>query len=103
MLDTFTRSITLLDRREVTPSGITSMTNSRTGAVLRDLHQLVAAHGADHRPDHELVERFVAHHAEDALAALMQRHGPMVWRVCHQVLRHAQDAEDAFQATFLVL
>ena len=52
--------------------------------------------------DRELVGRFVAG-SEDAFAALLRRHGPMVLGVCRRVLRHQQDAEDAFQATFLAL
>jgi RNA polymerase sigma factor (sigma-70 family) len=53
--------------------------------------------------DAELLRRYAADGNESAFASLMQRHGGMVWRVCRNVLRHDQDAEDAFQATFAVL
>ena len=56
--------------------------------------------------DGQLLERFVAggdESAEAGFAALVERHGPMVLRVCRQILGDAHDAEDAFQATFLVL
>jgi len=56
--------------------------------------------------DAQLLERFAARHgdgAEPAFEALVERHGPMVFRVCRGVLRDEHAAEDAFQATFLVL
>jgi len=62
--------------------------------------------GAETRTDHELLEQFLESNgtrAEDAFATLMRRHGPMVLAVCRHVLRQHHDAEDAFQATFLVL
>jgi RNA polymerase sigma factor (sigma-70 family) len=53
--------------------------------------------------DAELLGRFSRQRDETAFAALVGRHGPMVLGVCHRVLRDLQAAEDAFQATFLVL
>jgi RNA polymerase sigma factor (sigma-70 family) len=54
-------------------------------------------------PDRQWLDRFVDHQDEAAFAALVQRHGPTVLRVCRGVLRDPHAVEDAFQATFLVL
>jgi RNA polymerase sigma factor (sigma-70 family) len=53
--------------------------------------------------DAELLDRFVTSREEAALESLVLRHGPMVWGVCRRILRRHHDAEDAFQATFLLL
>jgi RNA polymerase sigma factor (sigma-70 family) len=63
----------------------------------------MASRAPDPSADAELLERFAGKHDEAAFAALVARHGPMVLRVCRRVLPHRQAAEDAFQATFLVL
>jgi RNA polymerase sigma factor (sigma-70 family) len=71
-------------------------------AVLSYLHRLPGA-GSGDEPDAELLRRFHVSRDQGAFAALVTRHGPMVWGVCKRLLRRQQDAEDAFQATFLIL
>ena len=76
---------------------------SGANMTLQDLHTLFEAGTFVGLSDGQLLERFVSRREEAALGALMQRHGPMVWGVCRRVLLDHHDAEDAFQATFLVL
>jgi RNA polymerase sigma factor (sigma-70 family) len=79
------------------------MATAPSDTLLRHIHHLAAGRSVPPWTDRELLEDFAARHDEAAFAALVARHGPMVLRVCRRVLRHEQDAEDAFQATFLVL
>src|SRR5947209_6950940 len=70
------------------------------------LHRLCRAgllHRTPERSDAQLLEDHVVHRDAAALEAIVRRHGPMVWGVCRRVLANHHDAEDAFQATFLVL
>src|SRR5262245_46781113 len=71
--------------------------------VLRHFHQAAFLQGLAAPSDAQLLERFVLRQEETAFAALVKRHGPMVFGVCMRVLHNRHDAEDAFQATFLVL
>ncbi len=79
------------------------MAGARCGAALRHLQWLFSDGSAAAASDTQLLGRFAADRDEGAFAALMARHGPMVMTVCQGVLRDSLDAEDAFQATFLIL
>ncbi|MCI0640268.1 MAG: sigma-70 family RNA polymerase sigma factor [Gemmataceae bacterium] len=76
------------------------MASARVRAVVRRLGQTAFDAALS---DAQLLERFLAEREEAAFAALVRRHGPMVLGVCRRVLRDLHDADDAFQATFLVL
>jgi RNA polymerase sigma factor (sigma-70 family) len=88
------------------------MSKGQLPSALRQLRALFAAGTATGLTDGELLERYTTKRAQSAEAAtaaemafeaLVDRHGPMVWGICHRVLGDAHEAEDAFQATFLVL
>ena len=71
--------------------------------VVRDLGRSCQRRAALALPDAQLLERFVRLRDETAFEALLHRHGPLVFGVCRKLLYNPHDAEDAFQATFLVL
>ena len=73
------------------------------GAALRQINRLFADGVVAGLSDAQLLERFVGRRDAAAFEAIVARHGPMVLSVCRGILRDPNDAEDAFQATFLVL
>src|SRR5919204_1742501 len=79
------------------------MAPSPLSQVLRRLRRAALARDETGPTDGELLGRFLAGRDAAAFEALVQRHGPMVLGVCRRVLGDGPDAEDAFQATFLVL
>ncbi|HWE40535.1 MAG TPA: sigma-70 family RNA polymerase sigma factor [Isosphaeraceae bacterium] len=82
------------------------MVEGSDGAVLRQVGRLLRGEGVAGLSDGQLLERFATRAddgAEVAFEAILRRHGPMVLGVCRRVLRDPHAAEDAFQATFLVL
>jgi cobalt-zinc-cadmium efflux system membrane fusion protein len=79
------------------------MATRQLSTFLHRLRRAVAGRDGAGLSDTQLLERFVRGRDEAAFEVLVWRHGPMVLAVCRRLLRRAQDAEDAFQATFLVL
>ncbi len=79
------------------------MAHGPLASVLQHIRRLALAPEAADLEDGQLLERFLAKRDEAAFEALVQRHGPMVLGVCRRLLPNPHDAEDAFQATFLVL
>ena len=72
-------------------------------SVVCYLRKVARRQACEDRTDGQLLEAFLAVRDEAAFETLLRRHGPMVLGVCRRILRNPDDAEDAFQATFLVL
>jgi DNA-directed RNA polymerase specialized sigma24 family protein len=72
-------------------------------AAVRELQTLFGMGVMGALSDRQLLERLVDRSEGAVFEAIVRRHDPMVWGVCGRVLRHHHDAEDAFQAAFLVL
>src|SRR5262245_35830832 len=88
------------------------MANASLQRVMRHIRQLagrrIPQSQTRQRPempesDQDLLERYINEQDEEAIAALVRRHGPMVRGVCHRLLDQEADRDDVFQATFLVL
>ena len=79
------------------------MLNHLDRKVLQSVRKMLVENVLDEQTDQELLRRFVQSQDESAFAVLLRRHGPMVRRACQRILHNWHDAEDAYQAAFLVL
>jgi RNA polymerase sigma factor (sigma-70 family) len=79
------------------------MSTATSGSLTHYLRQVLRAWEHDDRTDAELLALFARSGDEQAFATLVRRYSVLVWGVCHRTLGHREEAEDAFQATFLVL
>src|SRR5262245_6921926 len=79
------------------------MAKAESSQILQLIRRVAGDQRARHLSDHDLLHRFGSQRDEADFHALLLRHGPMALEVCRGVLGNEADAEDAFQATFLVL
>jgi RNA polymerase sigma factor (sigma-70 family) len=79
------------------------MAKQSLNRVLQHLHKMAAVQTDRGLSDRELLDRFIGARDESAFTVLIERHGPMTLGVCRRALANSHDAEDACQATFLVL
>jgi len=79
------------------------MADGKLGSVLHYIRRWAAGPGGAGPSDGQLLDRFVSQRDEEAFGVLLERHGRLVFNVCRRILHDTHSAEDAFQATFLVL
>src|SRR5260370_335251 len=79
------------------------MATAQLSSVLQHLRTMAHARIYEDTSDRELLERFLVQREEPAFVAMLKRHGPMVLQVCRRIQGNEHDAEDTFQATFLLL
>ena len=79
------------------------MAKATVDPILQMIRRMVEDHRIKNLPDQELLRQFTGAKDDAAFACLLRRHGPMVLDVCRNVAGNDADAEDAFQATFLIL
>lgn len=79
------------------------MSSAQLGVLVQHLRKLAAVPSIGLAPDRQLLDEFLRRRDEAAFAELVRRHGPMVLNVCQSVLHNRHDAEDVFQAAFLIL
>jgi RNA polymerase sigma factor (sigma-70 family) len=79
------------------------MAADRAGSLIEHLRKTVLRQDQGSLSDAQVLDRFITQRDEAAFETLVQRHAGMVWGVCRRLLHNAHDAEDAFQASFLVL
>jgi RNA polymerase sigma-70 factor (ECF subfamily) len=90
-------------QHDATGVGESALAPASLSRVLSRLRDILGRQDADKQTDGHLLERFLTRREEHAFEVLIRRHGPMVLGVCRRILGNDHDAEDAFQATFLVL
>src|SRR5882724_1323138 len=93
----------MIERRPFACRGSTMTAKLCLRPIVGYLQQLASRTAQSEATDRQLLERFARNHDEEAFRVLVRRHAVLVLGVCRRALRNREDADDCFQATFLVL